>query len=67
MEGAAVQVGLCGDWARRSIMSVRPESEETERDTWQRQFHRDVQPPLHVKDRIREAREALRKPMKETS
>jgi hypothetical protein len=48
-------------------MSVRPESEETERDTWQRQFHRDVQPPLHVKDRIREAREALRKPMKETS
>jgi hypothetical protein len=42
-------------------MSGGPERDETERDTW-RQFHKNVQPPLDFKDRIREAREALSKP-----
>lgn len=41
-------------------MSVRPEPEETERDTWRRPY-KVVQPPLDLKDRVKEAREVLAK------
>jgi hypothetical protein len=39
-------------------MNVRPERDETERELW-RQSHSVVQPPLDIKDRIKEARETL--------
>lgn len=41
-------------------MSVRPEMDETERETW-RQSHVAVQPPLDIKNRVTEAREILAK------
>jgi hypothetical protein len=41
-------------------MNVRPERDETERDSW-RWSHPTVQPPLDLLDRIKEAREILAK------
>jgi hypothetical protein len=42
-------------------MPTRPERDESERDSWQQQFHGNVQPPLDVQDRVEEMRRTLAK------
>jgi hypothetical protein len=46
-------------------MTTRPERDETERENWRRS-QAVVQPPLDLKDRIKEAREILAKAVTKT-